>query len=412
MNKSKQEVGATKPEWFAFPAYLACLSFWVSGLGLENLFVSWVFLGVLEQSAAVFSQSRAFMSSMPLVVLLIGGLIADRVEAKRLLLVVTAIATFVPLILIAVLDQLQVWHMIAFGASMALLNALSEPARQAMVNRVTRIDIQRSIAIVFMVPSLLSMAFMALFGHLEALGLIWVLLTLCGIFSFAAISLLALPSQPPVPREKLEVVASFVALFKFPIVRDTIAMNFASSLFNAGGYIVAVPIIAREVYSGDALFFGAYGMAFLIGGIASNILLLLLMPLRKPGLVFTWLQLSRAVFLVLIVLKPSQWLFLVLIGLWGCNMGVTSTLMRSTVQELAPERHRAGILSVMLFCFMLSSPISSLVIGKVIELSSPLMGLVPGIVLSLILFVWGFWFSQLRTYISPSSEGHQNWFKR
>jgi hypothetical protein len=68
---------------------------------------------------------------------------------------------------------------------------------------------------------------------------------------------------------------------------------------------------------------------------------------------------------------------------WGVNMGVTTTLVRTTVQELADPDHRAQILSMLLVSFMVTAPISSLVLGMLIEHTSPLHALLPGIVISL-----------------------------
>ena len=100
------------------------------------------------------------------------------------------------------------------------------------------------------------------------------------------------------------------------------------------------------------------------------------------------MQITRALILVGLVFHPAQWLLLTLIGCWGLNMGVTSTLVRTTMQELAPPEHRAQFLAVLLFSFVLSTAISPLVLGFVVELTHPFVGLIPGIPISLLLFFW------------------------
>lgn len=178
--------------------------------------------------------------------------------------------------------------------------------------------------------------------------------------------------------------------------------------------MVAAQVIAAQVYGGegDPLFLAQVSLVFLVGSTGSNFLLLLFMPIKRPGQVFVLLQLTRMLLLIGLVLRPDKWLFLAFIGCWGLNMGVTSTLMRSTVQELAPDPHRAQILAVLLFSFMLASPISSLLLGHLIELTSPLMGLVPGIALSLLLFVWGYKFSTVWNYQSLSTRGFRSFASR
>lgn len=374
--------------------------------------VTWIFLGVLKESAAVYGDSRALISSVPLVVLLVGGIVADRVEARLFLIAIALLTACVPLVLGAFLEGLTVWHVIAFGMAIALLNAMGEPARQSAINRVTRADIQRTIAVVAIVPSLLSMASMSAFASLESLGLIWVLITLTAMFALSGIALAGLPKLEPAKRANLDLGAGFKAAMKIPLVRDLLAMNFVSAIFNAGGYIVAVQIIAAKVYGGDPAFLAKVSLVFLIGSVSSNFLLLLFMPIKRPGQVYVLLQLTRMLLLVCLILNPVEWIFLGLIGCWGLNMGVTTTLMRSCVQELAPERHRAQILALLLFSFMLASPISSLALGHLIEWTSPMMGLVPGVFLSLALFAWGWKFSGVWYYQSDSAKGYRSWVSR
>ena len=85
-------------------------------------------------------------------------------------------------------------------------------------------------------------------------------------------------------------------------------------------------------------------------------------------------------------LQPSLWLFYMVMVAWGLNMGVTTTLVRTTVQELAPETYRAQILSVLLLSFVVSSPISSILLGLLIAETTPLAAMLPGIVISLLIF--------------------------
>lgn len=367
---------------------------------------------MLKESANVFGQNRAMISLMPLVVLLVGGIVADRVESKRFLILITLLAACTPLVLIGVLSNLATWHITAFAVTIAIWNAFVDPSRQAVINKVSRTDIQRSIAIVFIVPSLLSMLAMYAMAPLESLGLAWVLVTMSALFIVSGGALFGIPTVKPVGRSRLELAAGFMAAWKLRLIREVIVLNSVSALFNAGGYIVVVPLIVTGVYGGAAELLSLAGIFFLVGSTSSNFLLLAFMPIKRPGRLVVLLQLTRAFFLLLLLVRPPQWIFLILIACWGLNMGVTSTLMRSTVQELAPEHQRAQILSVMLFGFMLASPISSLVLGEFVHQTSPLLGLVPGIVLSVALFAWGYRFSDFWKYASVSTEQSQSWLSR
>ena len=163
-------------------------------------------------------------------------------------------------------------------------------------------------------------------------------------------------------------------------------LNFASSLFNAGGYAVAMPFVATKVYGGDAAFLANMFIAFALGGIAANAALYFAMPLLRPGRLFALLQLTRIAVFGALWCEPPVWLFFGCVFAWGLNMGVTSTLVRATVQELAPAARRAQILALLIFSFMIGAPISAALLGQIVAATDPLTALLPGIPVSLLIY--------------------------
>jgi len=143
---------------------------------------------------------------------------------------------------------------------------------------------------------------------------------------------------------------------------------------------------------------------FSAGSIGSNVVLLAFMPLLRPGRLFLLMQLTRMVILSLLVAQPSLWLFYVAMFAWGLNMGVTTTLVRTTVQELADPARRSQILSILLLSFMVTAPVSSMLLGLLIEFTTPLTALLPGIAVSLLIFLLGIWKSGLWGFESGSSR--------
>ena len=81
----------------------------------------------------------------------------------------------------------------------------------------------------------------------------------------------------------------------------------------------------------------------------------------------------------------------------------SATVIRSP-QELASVTYRAQILSVLLLSFMVSSPLSSYLLGHVIQAYKPLAALVPGIGFSALIFFIGVWKSGLWDYRSETGS--------
>lgn len=384
----------------AFPWYLTASSLWMAGMSLQGFLFTWLLVGILELPADKTSFARILAEFPPLAVLLLGGMLGDRRDTRSYLIAMHLLMALPPLLIALVfkLGTLTYWWVVLFGILMASIQSLSDPARQAALSRVTRIDVQRSVTLMTIVTTLVGLAGFALGAQLENWGLALVLLVQAALFFVGSFAIARLPALPAPSTRPAKFSEGLAALKQMPLVRNVIGLNFLSSLFNAGAYIIAIPYIVKEVYLGDAGFFAMVMTVFTIGSVGSNVVLLLLMPLRNPGRLFLLMQLTRVAILILVWMQPSLWLFYFAMFAWGLNMGVTTTMVRSIVQELAPVETRAQILSILLLSFMVSSPISSLLLGYVILGFDPLAAMVPGMLMSLIIFGIGIWRSGLWQY--------------
>ena len=77
--------------------------------------------------------------------------------------------------------------------------------------------------------------------------------------------MLGLPRLAPLLRERVGLRVGWRSFWQTHLVRRIIGMNFASAIFNAGGYMVAMPLIATRVYEGDAAFLTYMFVIFAVG---------------------------------------------------------------------------------------------------------------------------------------------------
>jgi MFS family permease len=399
---------APVPPRAAYPWFLTSSSLWLAGMSLQGFMFTWLLVGVLERPADEAGLARSLAEFPPLAVLLLGGLLGDRFNGRSYLATMHTLVALPPLLIAAVyaMGLLGYWWVVLFGVLMASLQALSDPARQSLINRVTRMDIQRAVTIMVITSSAVGLSGFYLGGRLDVLGVANVLTLQAVLFFGGTFAVLRLPSLPRVgdPRRHVRLAAGFQAVWRAPLVRSVISLNFLSSLFNAGAYVVAIPYIVKEVYLGDAAFYATVMMVFSAGSIGSNVLLLSFMPLRRPGRLFLLMQLTRIAILLLLFLQPALWLFYAAMFAWGINMGVTTTLVRTTVQELADPTRRAQVLSVLLLSFMVAAPASSLLLGVLIRYTTPLTALLPGVAISLVIFLVGMWKTGLWRFESGSAQ--------
>lgn len=389
----------------AFGHYLASSSLWMAGMSLYGFLFTWLLVGILDRPASEAGMARFIAEMPPLALLLLGGVLGDRMNGRTFLMLMH-FAMAVPPLLIAFIyssGEISYWWVVVFGVLTAGIQSLSDPARQAALSRVSHLDIQRSITLMTIVTTGVGMLGFWLGGHLEEFGLTRVLLAQAALFLLGAVSVSRLPDLPSPASKRPSLIEGLRAAWSTTLARNMIGLNFLSSLFNAGAYIIAIPYIVKEVYAGDASLLASIMIVFTCGSVGSNVLLYFFMPLRQPGRLFLHMQVSRIVILGGLFFGPPLWLFYVLLFCWGLNMGITTTMVRSTVQELAPVNYRAQILSVLLLSFMVSSPLSSYVLGQVIQTFNPLAALLPGVVVSLVIFWLGISRSGLWTWESPTA---------
>ena len=375
-------------------------------MSLQAFLFTWLLVGVLEIPADQAGVARSLAEFPPLAMLLIGGVLGDRFNGRSYLAVMHLLMCLPPLAIAMVfqLGLLSYWWVVTFGVLMAGIQSLSDPARQSTLARVARFDIQRAVTIMTIATSSVGIGGMYVGGQLENLGLPTVL-AIQSLSFFAG--LVAVWRLPPLPAARSarrpNIGAGLRAVWRIPLIRNVIGLNFLNSLFNAGAYIIVIPYIVKEIYLGDAETFALVLILFTIGAIGSNVALLAFMPLQRPGRLFLILQLTRVAILGVIWLQPTLTLFYAALVTWGINQGVTTTLSRATVQELAPPQEGAQILSVLIFSFMVSAPVSAILLGILVERFDPMAGLVPGMAISLIIFGIGVAKSGLWSYESTAA---------
>ena len=257
---------------------------------LQGFLVAWMLAGLLQVSAFEYGISRALIEIPPMLMLLLGGIWGDRSDSRKLLTITGVLIAIPPIIFAFLVDYISYWGVVLFSMTIAMMQSLSDPARQSIISRVTRTDIQRTITLVTVVTTFVGLGGFWIGGKLELFGLSNVLILEAGAFLLSIIAIRKLPRLPALRTSRTNLNSGLRLLWNLPLVRNVIALNFVSSLFNAGAYIVGMPYIVTQIYEGDAAFYATTMMWFTVGSIGSNLLLMLIMPLKYPGRLFLIFQ--------------------------------------------------------------------------------------------------------------------------
>ena len=87
------------------------------------------------ESSALFLGYVALANALPAIALnLFGGVFADKVDKRRLIIVTQSIEALIIVLLatITLLDLVQVWHILVLAFAAGAVNAFDQPARQAL----------------------------------------------------------------------------------------------------------------------------------------------------------------------------------------------------------------------------------------------------------------------------------------
>ena len=391
-----------------FKLYLGSTAFSGIAFAMQQLLLSWTLIGILEVPASQVGLIQAAAGIPGIFVMLLGGVRADDTDPRTLLIRVYLFSPVLPLFLITVvqLQQLSIQAVLLWALGMSFCVSYSSPAQQTILNRIASSSVQKAVSAATAVGFLVQIFGLGIAGTIDKFGLSPALAFQATCVGLGAFAVRRLHPQPPVIQKTespfKNLADGFREIYKQQDIMQTLIINFTSSVFNAGAFMTVFPFIVKEIYGGNAFLLSFLMVIFYAGATISNLLMIRVMPLVRPGRIFLIMQLSRMVILGLIWFEPVFWIFALACVGWGLNMGVTMTLARTIVQESATAEFRARIMSVYSLGLLGSAPIGALILGSLIDSLGILNALIPAISISIGLFMYGIIFTNVYNYRSPT----------
>lgn len=306
----------------------------------------------LSRSALDLGLTGLFQAIPLLTLGLFGGVLADSVDRKKLIIVAQALrfVVTIALALVTHLGQVEVWHIYGVTMLYTLFGLVDRPARQSIIpNVVPRHYLFNAVALQMTSNQISRLAGPALAGVI--IGVIGITNT---YYAIAASSLLVIlfllmmrstaeRSEAP-PKVSLNmVIEGFQFLLRSPIIMGLIILD--SSLTFFGAFRTLLPIFAEEVlHVGPAelgALYGAPGLGALIG--AGSVMFLGNVSYKRR-LVLA----STALYgLMCIPLGYSQWFWLsfLIVAALGLLDSAGATVRHTTVQLLTPDALRGRVTS-------------------------------------------------------------------
>jgi len=354
----------------SFAWFSAGLASWFTAFGMQSTLFAWLLVGELGVSDEWVGTAQTVNMLPSIVLLLVGGAVADRSDPRRLLIVLHALGA-VPVVLLAGAvgaGRLSIPLILGFGAAMGVVTAFSMPARDTLLSRVAGPDMMRAVTTMTAVQ----FGSQAL-GALLAGGARW--LGSAPMLALQAVILLAgsflvrpVPAMRPArrsgpPRSALHDVTEGLRLvLREPRLRWPSALVFAVGFLFVGPYLVTFPIIVTQVYQGSVAMLSLVMMMFPLGTIAGS-LVIRRFGIRRKGLGALVALIVGAANLELIALGLPFPLMVAASLVWGIGASVFINSSRTIFQEAAPASQRGRVLAVYQLGFMGAAPFGALSAG-------------------------------------------------
>jgi len=352
-----------------FGWYLAAAASWFSGLGLQQVMLPWLVVGELG-AGAEWTGTVQMASLLPsLLLLLVGGAVADRRDPRTLLLRLHGLALLPALALgMAVTGgRLSIAIVIGSAMTMGALNAFSNPARDSLLSQVAGRDIARSVT-AFTIAQFASQGFgMMVAGSARWLGTAPVLFAQAGVVGLGALLVRQLPARARAePRHATpgEHLAGLRFVLRSPL-RAVLVLTAGIGLLFSASYNVVLPVLVRDVYGGDVRDVSLVMLMFPIGTILGSFVLLARGGIRRKGRA---LVLSLGVAATSVIGCGLDLPFPAVVaaaGVWGLAGAVFLNMGRTLFQQRAPEAERGRVLAVNQLGFMAAGPVGALLSGFV-----------------------------------------------
>ena len=353
--------------------------FWIGaflsniGTWMQAVAQGWLVL-LLTNSAFWLGLDGFFATAPGLVLTLVGGVFADLVDRRRLLIMTQIVAGLAALGLATLVytELVNRWMVLGFSFITGCCMTLAAPSFLAMTyDLVGREDLANAVAMnstQFQLsrvvgPALAGVAFkvFGLAGCFFANGLSFIAVV-------AALWVVRPATRPPTHsvRDRRAFWRDLVEGFRYvrnrPRVSSLLLMSAVNSLFGAP-YFTLIPIYARDIFklgeTGLALMMGAAG----IGAFLGALLVPYLGDFRRKGWFVLGGDIAFGLFIMAFAVSIRLWPSLLFLVGVGFSIVVAVAITNTLLQKLVTDQMRGRVMSMFMLSFIGVFPLGNIVAG-------------------------------------------------
>ena len=387
------------------PAYLMVQCSWFMAFGLQMVLFPYLITGRdhLHLDGLALGLANMALSGPSVIFLLIGGVVAERADGRRLLIILHLLAA-IPALFLAVAvarGQLTYVGMILYGLTIGTVGAFMMPARDSIVNEVVErrmrvgsgVTLQLGVTLATMAQFLAQIGGLILAGYADKMTRMpqWMggfgvgpiaaekLLLVQGIvLAVGTLFALNLAKGRQVRTGRTGISAAFGDIAEgFRAVRADgklwamTALMFGVGIFVIGAFLVVLPIINRDVYHLGSDGIRDMFVTFWLGAFVSSVVLSIFRRIKRQGRLLLIAQFLGSSSILAMMWDIPHWGFLTIVFVWGLAAGISIAMSRSIVQDAAPKEKLARVLSIYQLGFMAGAPFGAALMGALVDIFGP-----------------------------------------
>ena len=346
------------------------------GTWMQSVAQSWLIF-TISGKASYLAWAEGLQQAPFLVFSLVGGVLADRMDRRRILLLsqVVQLTSAFLLAYLVYTHRVEVWIILVLSLVVGIAMSFGGPAYQALVpTLVDREDLPNAVALnsiqfnlARVIGPVLAGAAFATLGAAACFGL-------NGLSFFAVIvAILALRGGAPTGTASGSVMenlkAGLSATYDDRALRGLIGLSFVGSLC-AFPLLTFLPVFAKDVFNGDVKVLATFLAVFGLGAVCGAIGAAWFGHVKRRGAVAVAMQMAFGALMIGFAVSRTKWLSYPLLFFAGAALMIVFAMFMTLVQTNVADAMRGRVVSVYSLAFRGAMPLGNLVAGL-------LVGLVP-----------------------------------
>ena len=350
------------------------------GTWMQSLAENWLVLALT--GSATYLGLDAFLQQLPIMLFtLIGGVLADRLDRRRTLLMsqFVQITTAVTLAFLVYFGYIQIWHILVLSFITGCAQAFGGPAYQSLIpSLVDKRDLTNAIAlnsIQFNLARALGPVFAGAvlslfatwgFGEAspQAMAACFTLNALSYLVVIYALVSLHVKHIPPLTTQPMldELRSGLRYVRDTPVIPPLIVLAFATT-FLGMPLLTLLPIYARNIYHHGV---GEYSLMLLfaaVGAITGSLIVASLGRFKRMGVMTLCVQIAFGFLIALFAVTRIIYVSYALLFLTGVAQMIVFATVTSLVQLIAPNEMRGRVMSIYMLALRGGMPLGSLASG-------------------------------------------------